>query len=129
MYFWNKNSSSVWPDWAIYWTLGNFLKPLATINLPKSPKFSGNFCKRVKILIFHFSIEIIFWATFIYIWRFFSGHTARRRRLVVLTWLFEWEKRWRRKRDFWSEMLNTFFGNAKKAIRSIEWCEWNGWQW
>ena len=35
----------VWPDWAIYWTLGNFLKPLATINLPKSPPFLGNFCK------------------------------------------------------------------------------------
>ena len=30
---------SVWPDWAIYWTLGNFSKPLATINLPKSPTF------------------------------------------------------------------------------------------
>ena len=29
----------VWPDWAIYWTFGNFLKPLATINLPKSPTF------------------------------------------------------------------------------------------
>ena len=26
---------AVWPDWAMYWTLGNFLKPLATINLPK----------------------------------------------------------------------------------------------
>ena len=33
----------VWPDLAIYWTLGNFLKPLATIILPKSPTFSGNF--------------------------------------------------------------------------------------
>ena len=30
---------SVWPDWSIYWTLGNFLKPLATINLSKSPTF------------------------------------------------------------------------------------------
>ena len=49
---------AVWPDWAIYWTLGNFLKPLATINLPKSPTFSGNFCKGVKI--YHFSSEIIF---------------------------------------------------------------------
>ena len=27
---------SVWPDWAINWTLGKFLKPLATIILPKS---------------------------------------------------------------------------------------------
>ena len=49
---------SVWPDWAIYWTLGKFSKPLATINLPKSPTFLGNFCKGVKI--FNFSSEIIF---------------------------------------------------------------------
>ena len=48
----------VWPDWAIYWTLGNFLKPLATINLPKSPTFLGNFCKCAKI--YHCSNEIIF---------------------------------------------------------------------
>ena len=27
---------AVWPDLAIYWTLGKFLKPMATINLPKS---------------------------------------------------------------------------------------------
>ena len=27
------------PDWAIYWTMGNFLKSLATINLHKSPTF------------------------------------------------------------------------------------------
>ena len=37
---------SVWPDWAIYGTLGKFLKPLAT----------G--CKGVKT--YHFSIELIF---------------------------------------------------------------------
>ena len=48
----------MWPDWAIYWTLGNFLKPLAAINLPKSPTFLVNFCKGVKI--YHFSSEIIF---------------------------------------------------------------------
>ena len=39
----------------IYWTLGNFLKPLATIYLPNSPTFLGNYCK-----VFHFSSEIIF---------------------------------------------------------------------
>ena len=44
--------------WAIYWTLGNFSKPVATISLPKSPIFLGNFCKHVKI--YHFSSEIIF---------------------------------------------------------------------
>ena len=63
----------MWPDVAIFCTLGNFLKPLATINLPKSPTFLGNFCKGVKI--FHFSSEIIF-ANFLDIWQFFSGHTA-----------------------------------------------------
>ena len=49
---------TVWPDWAIYWTLRNFLKPLATFNLPKSTTFLGIFCKGVKID--HFSSETIF---------------------------------------------------------------------
>ena len=46
----------VWPDLAIYWTLGFFLKPLVTIDLPKSHPFLGNFCKGVKTI--HFSSEI-----------------------------------------------------------------------
>ena len=50
--------SSVWPYWAIYCTLGNHSKPLATINLPKSPTFLDNFCNGVKF--YHFSSEIIF---------------------------------------------------------------------
>ena len=50
-------SYSVWPDCAIYWTLGKFLKHLATINLPKSLTFLGNFCKVVKI--YHFYSAII----------------------------------------------------------------------
>ena len=49
---------AVWPDLANYWTLGKFLKPLATILLPKFPTFFGNFWKGVKI--YHFSSEIIF---------------------------------------------------------------------
>ena len=48
---------AVWPDWAIYWTLGNLIKPLEAINLPKSPTILGNFCKGVKIN--HFSCEVI----------------------------------------------------------------------
>ena len=44
--------------WRFFWILGNFLKPLATIILPKSPTFLGKFCKDVKI--FHFSSEINF---------------------------------------------------------------------
>ena len=53
-----QQQQPVWPDWAIYWTLGNFLKPLAIISLPKSPTFLGNFCKGVNI--YNFSSEIIF---------------------------------------------------------------------
>ena len=44
------------PDWAIYWTLGKFLKPLGTINLPKSLTVLGNLGEGVKI---YFSSEII----------------------------------------------------------------------
>ena len=39
-------------------TLGNFLKPLEAINLPKFPTFLGNFFKGFKI--YHFPNEIIF---------------------------------------------------------------------
>ena len=65
---------AVWPDLAIYWTLGNFLMPLAPINLPKSPSFLGNLCKGVKI--YHFSSGNHFGATFIDIWRFFWSHCS-----------------------------------------------------
>ena len=44
-----------WPDWAIYWTLGHFLKPFATINLPKSSTFLVNSCQGVKII--HFLVK------------------------------------------------------------------------
>ena len=65
---------TVWPDWLIYWTLVNFLKPFATINLPKSPTFLGNFCKGVKI--YHFSSKIIFGQLLEMFGNFFSGHTV-----------------------------------------------------
>ena len=42
----------VWPDWLIYWTSGNLLKPLPTINLPKSSTFLGNFVNVSKSFIF-----------------------------------------------------------------------------
>ena len=51
-------SEPVWPDLAIYWTLRNFLKPLATINLPQFYQFLGNYCNGFKII--HFSSETIF---------------------------------------------------------------------
>ena len=55
---------AVWPDWAIYWTLGNFSKPLATINLPKSPTFLGNCHFLVKSFLgnFYGHLAIFFWS-------------------------------------------------------------------
>ena len=42
---------SVWPDRAICWTLGKFLKPMATINLHKFLTFMGNFwCQNLSFL-------------------------------------------------------------------------------
>ena len=79
-------STSVWPGWAIYWTLGNFLKPLATIILPKPPTFLGKFCKGVKI---HPFLVKSFLVNFYRHLAFFSGHTSLnlhllRLRLLVL---------------------------------------------
>ena len=59
--------------WRFFWTLGTFLKPLATINLSKSPTFLGKFREGVKI--FHFSSEIIFLGNFYRHLAISSGHT------------------------------------------------------
>ena len=55
--------SSVWPDWAIYWTL-------ATIILSKSPTFLGNFCKGIKIIYFLVKSYLgnFYWHWAIFIW-------------------------------------------------------------
>ena len=67
-------------NWAIYWTLGSFLKPLATIILPKSPTLSGTFCKGVKI--YHLSREIILGNFYRHLAIFFWSHWA-----PAQTWL------------------------------------------
>ena len=69
------HSRIVWPDWAIYCTLGNFSKPVATINLPNLPTYSGNFCKGVKI--FRFSSEIIFGQLCRHFGIFYRSHCSR----------------------------------------------------
>ena len=48
---------------------------MATIVLPNLPTFLGNFAKVAKSLIFPGKS---FWATFIDIWRLFTGHTGER---------------------------------------------------
>ena len=44
-------SRAVWQDGSIYYTLGNFLKPLAAIILPKLPTFLCNFLYRSMIFL------------------------------------------------------------------------------
>ena len=63
----------MWPDWEIYWTLGNFLNPLAAINLPKSTTFLGNFCKDVIFMVFLPS-EIVFGQLLLTFGDFFWSH-------------------------------------------------------
>ena len=48
---------AVWPDWAIFCTVGNHSNPVATIILPKLPTVLGNCCKGVKII--HSDIQSI----------------------------------------------------------------------
>ena len=48
----------VWPDWAIFCTLGNHSKQVATIILPKSTHIVRQFFKGVNVI--HFSSEITF---------------------------------------------------------------------
>ena len=63
----------VWPDWAIYWTLGNFSKPLATIVLSKSQTFLSNFWKGSKL--YHFLLKY-FLGNFYRHLAIFSVHTV-----------------------------------------------------
>ena len=69
-------SQAVWPDWAIYWTLGNFSKPLATIIMPNSSTFLGYFCKGVKIV--NFSSEIILGNFYRHLANFYWSHWPHR---------------------------------------------------
>ena len=66
-------STPVWLDWTIFWTLGNFLKPLKTINLSNSLTFLGNFWKCVKIYLF---LVKSFLGNFYRHFSIFSGHPA-----------------------------------------------------
>ena len=57
---------------------GQVLKPLATINLPKSSTFLGNFCKGVKI--YHFLVKSVLGNFYRHLAIFFWSHCLRDRR-------------------------------------------------
>ena len=63
-----RTSWSVWPDWAIFCTLGNFFKPLETINFPKSLTFFGNFCKSIKMFLVKSFLGNFYGHLAIFIW-------------------------------------------------------------
>ena len=69
----------VWPDWAFYCTLGNFPKPVATINLPNVRQFflkvSKSFILVVKSFLVNFYRHL---ATFY--WSHWLCHLRRRNR-------------------------------------------------
>ena len=78
---------AVWPDWAIFYTLGNFSKPVATIILPKLPTLLGNF---VKVSIYFIFLVKSFLATFKDFWWLFTGHAVSMTGLRV-SWPVKWE--------------------------------------
>ena len=61
-------SLSVWPDWAIYYTLGNFSKLVAPLFCSNRPDFWEIFVKAVKMFHFqkwnHFGQHIDIWRLF-----------------------------------------------------------------
>ena len=73
----------VWPGLGIFCTLGYFLKPWATINLPKSHIFLGNSYKGVKI--FNFSSKIIFGQLLKAFGDFFWSHCFYHTQLIPLS--------------------------------------------
>ena len=61
--------------------IGNFLKPLATINLPKSPHILRQFLLKVSKSIILLGND--FWVNFIDILQFFPGHTVGDKKCLV----------------------------------------------
>ena len=97
---------AVWPDWAIYWTLGSFLKPLATIDLPQSPPFLGNFFVKVSKSIIFLVTSLL--GNFYRYLAIFSGHTVdeSRHSAKKLGNLFCQNNKRQDKTKCWAEILS-----------------------
>ena len=116
---------AVWPDWAIFWILDNFLKPLATINLPKSFPFLGNFSKGVKII--HFLVKPLLGNFYrhlaIFIWSH-CGPANKKTLLVCITLYTPWGEMsfWLLVTDFFCLYLKYFLlsGNGEHVTRHGE---------
>ena len=73
---------TVWPDLAIYYTLGNFSKPGQQVFCQNGQHIFGNFCKGVKII--YFTREILFGQLLQTFGDFLIGHTDYK--LVLQHW-------------------------------------------
>ena len=115
---------SVWPDLAIFWTLGNFLKRLATINLLKSPTFLGNFCKGIKIYLL---LVKSFFGNFYRHLAIFSGHTAHNRRpdlvrLSLIKMLYTHDELFRRPHlNFIHARMSSAHINRQAYLSTVLW--------
>ena len=84
---------AVWPDLAIYWTLGKFLKSLAPIYFPEAPTFLGNFCNGVKIFQvksflgnFYRHLAIFIWSHWAWVWPDLSLFERSWRQITSQKW-------------------------------------------
>ena len=81
-------SCSVWPDWAIYWTLGNFWSLWQQLICPNLPHSYGIFVRVSKSFIV---LVKSFMANFYRHLAFFSGHNDH----VLLSFILPF-RRWRK---------------------------------
>ena len=103
--------ATAWPDLAIYWTFGNFLKALAAIDWSKSSSFFGKFCKGAKI--YHFSSEIILKQL---LWTFGD--------FFLVTWLATVYLRTSIFSESSGRQFHSSFLNRKIAKRAVVWLSW-----
>ena len=68
---WRRRSPAVWPDWAIYRQLGDFLKSLAIIFLTLVAQFFGDFLLKAQNLHFY-AIKIFLTSKNVKIWPIFA---------------------------------------------------------
>ena len=113
----NRLSDSV-TRLAIYWTLGRFFKPLAKINLPKSPTFLANFCKGVKII--HFLVKSFLGNFYRHLAIFIWSHCSQ----MNTEWTNRRTERIRRRIQTWfspskSHLFKHFDTNLALALSSL----------
>ena len=116
-----RAAAAVWPDWAIYCTLGNFKKPMAAIICPNLQFFLGNFCKGVKI--YHFEAKSFLGNVYRHL-AIFSGHTKSGRAATTTTTASQ--RPHLKSSTKRIEYLGSSFHRASTRFESRLWTSFNG---